>query len=168
MRSQSLCNILSDEKMGLSLINMLGLSSSVRITHTQHVTENFSFCTTYKLSVSTGSAKHVMSILHILCYNSSLVTWTVVSLITAKFKPIIFSVSGFALSCASNKFILMIIYIGPHWKQSLQHFLIFVFLVFVAAEVCLPSRCVASGVFSGSTILTFSRHVPYSVEWLDG
>jgi hypothetical protein len=33
LRSQSLCNILSDEKMGLSLMNMLGLSSSVRITH---------------------------------------------------------------------------------------------------------------------------------------
>jgi hypothetical protein len=31
--SQSLCNILSDEKMGLSLMNMLGFSSSVRIAH---------------------------------------------------------------------------------------------------------------------------------------
>jgi hypothetical protein len=29
----SLCNILSDKKMGLSLMNMLGLSSSVRIAH---------------------------------------------------------------------------------------------------------------------------------------
>jgi hypothetical protein len=28
-----LCNILSDEKMGSSLMNMLGLSSSVRIAH---------------------------------------------------------------------------------------------------------------------------------------
>jgi hypothetical protein len=32
-----------------------------------------------------------MSILRILCYNGSLVTWTVVRLTTTKFKPIIFS-----------------------------------------------------------------------------
>jgi hypothetical protein len=31
--SWSLCNILSDEKMGLSLMNVLGFSSSVRIAH---------------------------------------------------------------------------------------------------------------------------------------
>jgi hypothetical protein len=34
-----------------------------------------------------------------LCYNGSLVTWTVVRLTTPKFKPLIFSTSGFALSC---------------------------------------------------------------------
>jgi hypothetical protein len=33
LRSWSLCNILSDEKMGLSLMNMLGLPSNVRIAH---------------------------------------------------------------------------------------------------------------------------------------
>jgi hypothetical protein len=38
-----------------------------------------------------------MPILHILRYNGSLVTWMVVSLTTAKFKPLIFSVSGFWL-----------------------------------------------------------------------
>jgi hypothetical protein len=32
-RLQTLCNILSDEKMGLSLMNMLGLSSNVHIAH---------------------------------------------------------------------------------------------------------------------------------------
>jgi hypothetical protein len=36
------------------------------------------------------------------CYNSSLVTWTVVCLTAAKFKPRIFSVSGFALSNVAN------------------------------------------------------------------
>jgi hypothetical protein len=35
-----------------------------------------------------------MSILRILCYNGSLVTWTAVSLTTAKFKPLILSFSG--------------------------------------------------------------------------
>jgi hypothetical protein len=34
LRSQFIRNILSDEKMGLSLMDMLGLSSSVRIAHT--------------------------------------------------------------------------------------------------------------------------------------
>jgi hypothetical protein len=33
LRSLSLCNILSDEKMGLSIMNMLGLSLSVHIAH---------------------------------------------------------------------------------------------------------------------------------------
>jgi hypothetical protein len=33
LRSESLCNILSDERMGLSLMNMLGPLSNVRIAH---------------------------------------------------------------------------------------------------------------------------------------
>jgi hypothetical protein len=33
MQSKSLCNILSDEKMGLSLMNMFGLSSSICMAH---------------------------------------------------------------------------------------------------------------------------------------
>jgi hypothetical protein len=56
------------------------------------------------------SAKQIISILRILCYNGSLVTWTVVSLTTAKFKPLIFFMFGFALSYATNTFILMILY----------------------------------------------------------
>jgi hypothetical protein len=59
--------------------------------------------------VSTGFAKEIMPILCILCYNSSLVTWTVVSLTTTKFKSLIFFVSGFALSYTKNMFILMIL-----------------------------------------------------------
>jgi hypothetical protein len=51
-----------------------------------------------------------MPILRILFYNGSLVTWTVVSLTTAEFKPLIFSVSGFALTYTTNMFILMILY----------------------------------------------------------
>jgi hypothetical protein len=68
------------------------------------------FCTIYKTSVCPGFAKQITSTLCILCYNGSLVTWTVVSLTTAKFKPLIFSTSGFALSYAVNMFILMILY----------------------------------------------------------
>jgi hypothetical protein len=45
-----------------------------------------------------------------LSYLVIIVTLTVVSLTTAKFKPLIFSVSGFALSYAANMFVLMILY----------------------------------------------------------
>jgi hypothetical protein len=43
-------------------------------------------------------------------YNSSLVTWTVICLTAAKFKPLVFSVMGFALSNGANIFIIMILY----------------------------------------------------------
>jgi hypothetical protein len=69
-----------------------------------------SFCTTHKSSVSTGFREQIMPILRILCYNGSLVTYTVVRFTTAKFKPLIFSMSGFALSCTTKVFILMISY----------------------------------------------------------
>jgi hypothetical protein len=42
-------------------------------------------------SVSTGFVGQIMPILHILCCNGCLLTWAVVSLTTAKFKPLIFS-----------------------------------------------------------------------------
>jgi hypothetical protein len=41
------------------------------------------------------------------CYNGSIITWTVVCLIAAKFNPLIFSVSGFTLSNVANIFIIM-------------------------------------------------------------
>jgi hypothetical protein len=44
------------------------------------------------------------------CYNSSLVIWTVVCLTAAKFKPLIFPLSGFALSNIANICIFMILY----------------------------------------------------------
>jgi hypothetical protein len=47
----------------------------VYVLHIQHVTENSSFCTLYKSSVSTGFAKHFMPTLRILCCNGSLVTF---------------------------------------------------------------------------------------------
>jgi hypothetical protein len=63
----------------------------VYVPHIHHVTEKCSFCTTHKSSVNTVFAKQIIPTLRILCYNGSLVSWTVVSLTTAKFKFRIFS-----------------------------------------------------------------------------
>jgi hypothetical protein len=82
----------------------------VYVSHIQNAIENYSFWTTHKYSVSTGFTEQIMPNLHILCYNGSLVTWTVVSLTTAKFRPLTFSMSGFAFSYTANTFILMILY----------------------------------------------------------
>jgi hypothetical protein len=81
----------------------------VYVSHLQHVIENSFFCTIYKASVSPGFAEQMKPILHILCYNGSLVTWTIVSLTIAKFKLLIFSMFGFALLCTANMFMLMIL-----------------------------------------------------------
>jgi hypothetical protein len=81
----------------------------VYVSQIEHVTKNSSLCTSYKFSVSTGFAGQIMPI-HILCYNDSLVTWTAISLTTAKFKALIFSTSDFALFSATNMFILMALY----------------------------------------------------------
>jgi hypothetical protein len=82
----------------------------VYVSHLQRVIENSSLRTIYKSSVSTGFAKQIMPNLRILCYNGSLVTWTVVIVIAAKFKPpLILSMCGFALSYTTNMFILMIL-----------------------------------------------------------
>jgi hypothetical protein len=64
----------------------------------------------YTISLSV-QALQSRSCLSYVCDNGSIVTWTVVSLSIAKFKPLIFSVSGFALSYAENMFILMILYV---------------------------------------------------------
>jgi hypothetical protein len=82
----------------------------VYISHIHHVPENSSCCTTHTSSVSTGFRHQFMPLLRILCYNGILITWTVVSLTNAKFKPLIFSMSGFALSYAANMFTVMISY----------------------------------------------------------
>jgi hypothetical protein len=100
----------SDERMGLSHMNTLCLCQ-VYISHVYHVIENSSLCTIYKSSVSPGFAEQIMSILLILCYNGSLVTWTVISFTAAKFKLLIFFVPGFAVSYAANMFILMILFL---------------------------------------------------------
>jgi hypothetical protein len=77
--------------MGLSLMNMIGLSSSTRIVHIAYYWKFFR-----KSPVSTGFTEKIKPILRILCYNGSLVTWMVISLTATKFKPLIFSMFAFA------------------------------------------------------------------------
>jgi hypothetical protein len=81
----------------------------VYVSHIQHVTENFSFCTIHKSSVSTGFAKQIMPILRVLCYNGSLVTWTVVAWPPPSLS-LLYSLSGFAFSYLTNMYILIIPY----------------------------------------------------------
>jgi hypothetical protein len=64
----------------------------------------------YKSSVSPGFEKQTMLISLILCYNDSWLTWTVVSLTIAKFKPLVLFMSDFAFPYSVNMFILMILY----------------------------------------------------------
>jgi hypothetical protein len=49
-----------------------------------------------------GTADH--NLLH---YNDSLVTWTIIHMTAAKFKPLIFSVSGLDLSNVANIFMIL-------------------------------------------------------------
>jgi hypothetical protein len=65
-------------------MNMLAFCQ-VYVSHIWHVIENYVLCTIYKSSVGVGFGMQIMSILW---YNGSLVTWTVVSLTAAKFKPL--------------------------------------------------------------------------------
>jgi hypothetical protein len=108
--------------VGLSLMNMLGLSSYVRIVNLARYWKFF-VCTIHKSSVSIGFANQIMPIIRIICYNGSLVIWEVVSFTTAKFKPLIYSVSDFVLwfcltsaSCLHNFYI--IVYIQKGWRNG--------------------------------------------------
>jgi hypothetical protein len=67
----------------------------VYVSHIYSVIENSPICNTYKSSVSPGFSEQIMPILRVICYNGSLVTWTVVNLTTAKFKTYIFLFTPF-------------------------------------------------------------------------
>jgi hypothetical protein len=71
---------------------------------------NSSCCNIQNSSVSPSVVKQIMSSFLTLCYDGSLFAWTVVSVTIAKFKPLILSMYGFALSYAANMFFLMILY----------------------------------------------------------
>jgi hypothetical protein len=60
----------------------------------------------FQSRLGTADYALVTSNLHI---NDRLVTWTVIHMTATKFKPLIFSVSGFALSNVANSFIFMIL-----------------------------------------------------------
>jgi hypothetical protein len=74
-------------------MNMLGLF--VRIAN-KACYWKFLLLHCIRVLVSPGFSKRGMSVLRILSYNSSLDTWTVVSLTTTKFTPLIFLMPGFA------------------------------------------------------------------------
>jgi hypothetical protein len=135
--------------MGLSIMNRLGLCQ-VYVSYIEHFIENSFFRIIYKSSVSTGFAKQIMLIVCILFYNGSLVIWTVVSLTTAKFKRLIFSVSGFALSCTTDIFILMILY---DFRVSPAQFFYVVVILYIwkdESSVRIADRCAPWKISSGA------------------
>jgi hypothetical protein len=75
-----------------------------------------------------------MFILRILHYNGSLVTWTVVSLTTVKFKPLICSMSGFALSYNANMLILVILH--DFYFLHAQFCYIIVYIIIIIIIIC--------------------------------
>jgi hypothetical protein len=93
-----------------------------------YVIENSSVCTIYKFSVSTGFAEQIMPTLRILCYNGSLVTWTVVNLTTAKFKLLTFyrTAAQIAFKITPQQ--------GPRRKHSPS----------IVVETCLPTATLHS------------------------
>jgi hypothetical protein len=125
--------------MGLSLMNMFGISSSENFAH---ITCYWKFLlrTIYKSYISTGFTEQIISNLRILCYNGSIFFWKVVSLNTTKFKPLIF----YWLQLKTG-----IRYIGAAWTTPKTSYVITstvgVWRHCICAEVCLPSRYVEAG-----------------------
>jgi hypothetical protein len=91
----------------VGLVRICLVFYQVYISHIEHVIENSSVCIIYKFCVSPGFAEQIMLNLLVLRYDGSLFAWTVVSLTASKFKPLIFSMSVFALTYTVNMFILM-------------------------------------------------------------
>jgi hypothetical protein len=74
--------------------------------------------------------------------------WTVVSLTAAKFKPLIFSVSGLALSYAANMFVLMILY--DFCLLSAQFHYIMIYIQKVESCMQIVDWCVHWKIFKGT------------------
>jgi hypothetical protein len=99
-------------------------------------------------------------------YNSSLVTWTVVCLTAAKFKPLIFPEPLFASSNVANMCIFMILndFCLMHWtlvaivfKITLRHGPRRTHNTSIVVEACLPHRCIETGVLLLSMGVQFLR-----------
>jgi ABC-type transport system involved in Fe-S cluster assembly fused permease/ATPase subunit len=71
----------------------------------------------------------------------------IVSLTTVEFKPILFSISGFALSYAVNIFILMILY--DFYFSHAQFCCIIVYVRKVESRVQIADRCAPRKISSG-------------------
>jgi hypothetical protein len=95
--------------MSLPLTNMLGLSSSVCITHIACYWKFF-LLHSIKVLCQFRICKADHAYLTYLMLQRQLCHLNVTSLTTAKFKPLILSMLGFALSYTVNVFILMILY----------------------------------------------------------
>jgi hypothetical protein len=143
----SLFDIVSDEKMDCLLCICLALCQ-VHVSHIQRVIEILPFALHTKSWVSTGFAKQIMPSLRILRYNGSLITWMVVSLSTAKFKPLIFSVYGFALFCTAVMCVLMILY--DFSLLPAQFCYIIIYIGKVESCVQIANWCAPWKIFSGA------------------
>jgi hypothetical protein len=95
--------------VALSLMNMLGLVKRKNRTYSMLLKILPFALHTSPRSVEALQSRSCLS-KHILCYNGSLVTWMVLRLTAAKFKPFIFSMSGFTLSYTANMLLFMILY----------------------------------------------------------
>jgi hypothetical protein len=107
-------------------MNMLGLSSSVRIAYTVCYWKLYLFH--YEKVLCHGFARQIMPILRTLCYNGSWVTRAVVSLTTAKFKPHI-----------SYVWLRLVLY------KEYVHSHDFVWLLLVACTILLSNRIHGEG-----------------------
>jgi hypothetical protein len=92
-----------------------------------------------------------MYILRILCYNGSFVSWTVLSLTTAKFKPLIFSMSPFTVSYTMNVFILMILY--DFCLFPAQFYYIIIYIEEAESRVQIANPCGRRKISSGADSL---------------
>jgi hypothetical protein len=130
---------------------MLGLSPSVYFAHIACYWKFFVL--PYTQIVSTDFTEQTMPNLGTLWHNGSLVIWTVVSLTTAKFKRLIFSVSAFTLSYKVNIFILMILYDFCLSPESFCYIIVYIRKVESCVQVA--ERCVPWKISSGAQDFLF-------------
>jgi hypothetical protein len=109
--------------MSLSLTNNLDLCQ-VYVSHIWRVIQNSLICIIYKFFVSSGFGKQITHILLILGYNSRLVTWTVVSLTAAMFKPHFLRLASLCpYWCLWSVHLRETLYVGLNRKHNFQQFL---------------------------------------------
>jgi hypothetical protein len=111
---------LSDERSGLSFVSLLSMESKVVSEFTYIIYNDiYIICVRhssviynlYKIYIIQGLSQFRLCTADYALftrYHGSLDTWTVVHMTVAKFKPLIFSVSGLALPNVTNIFIVMI------------------------------------------------------------
>jgi hypothetical protein len=98
--------------MGLCLMNMLGPSSSVRVAHIACYWKFFLLH-----SVGTCFARQIILILRILCYNGSLVTWTVVK-VKVTLRPAVSQSVSLGVEPHLGLMTRCLIAGRPHWQED--------------------------------------------------